>query len=248
MVRRFFADAWVLLDRVDHADDSAEALFRFMRRRERETNAWFVVGKHSPDHRRLRRAGYRRVIPYGSLRWKLLMLNCRQLVSSSLDPAVTRPRGITEVTTPSWRFAFLQHGVLTHDRSAQLNAEDLDLLITSTRAEYDSVVKDGSPYRYSARETALTGLPRFDRLVRVAGRFSPERRDLLLLAPSWRSWLVGSSGPHAPTSDPVAVADSEFGKEWLSLAESPELEALASSTGSRSQYSCIPHWSRCPPR
>src|SRR5689334_20072168 len=118
------------------------------------------------------------------------MLNCRQLVSSHADRSVTRPEAITALATPEWRFAFLQHGVMQDDVSGWLNAADVDLLVTSTSAEHEAVVGDDSPYRYGERETVLAGLPRFDRLRRADRRFPPERRNLLLLAPTWRHWLV----------------------------------------------------------
>ena len=228
LVRRYFAEAWVLMDRINDADDSAEILFRWLRRHKREVNAWFVIRKGTPDHRRLRRDGYRRVIPHGSLRWKLLMLNCRQLVSSHADTVITEPVAITALTTPQWRFAFLQHGVMKDDLSGWLNLKDLDVFVTSTPAEYDSVVAEDSPYRYGERETVLTGLPRFDQVRRVGERFPPERRDLLLLAPTWRTWLTTRPAESdSAVADPAVLVASDFTRQWLSLAGSDSLRALA---------------------
>jgi hypothetical protein len=227
-----FDNAWVLIDRIDDADDSAEVLFRFLRRHKRQINAWFVVRKDTPDYRRLRNDGYRRVIPHGSLRWKLLMLNCTQLVSSHANVSITRPPAITTLVEPQWRLAFLQHGVMKDDLSDWLNPKDFDVFVTSTPAEYESVVADGSPYRYGERETVLTGLPRFDRVLAVGRRFPPERRDLLLLAPTWRTWLVErSTETDVPRVDPAVVSDSEFGRQWLSLVGSSGLRELAERHG-----------------
>ncbi len=189
LVRRYFGRAWVLIDRVENADDSAEILFRHLRRHRRGKNAWFVIRRGTPDHRRLVDDGYKRVVPYGSLRWKLLMLNCRQLVSSHADPAVQRPPEILRLGPPGWRFTFLQHGVIKDDVSRWLNPKDVDLLITSTPAEHDSVVAEGSPYRYGHAETRSTGLPRFDALLAAGRAVEPRDRDLILLSPSWRAWL-----------------------------------------------------------
>src|SRR5699024_9017629 len=91
MVRRTFGDAWVLMDRIHDANDSAEVLFRYLRRKRRRVNAWFVIERGTPDWHRLRAAGYKRVIAHGSLRWKLLMLNAAHLISSHADGPVVAP-------------------------------------------------------------------------------------------------------------------------------------------------------------
>jgi glycosyltransferase involved in cell wall biosynthesis len=232
MVRRRFANAWVLIDRTDRADDSAEILFRHLRKHRRKVNAWFVIHKDASDHRRLREDGYRRVIPYGSVRWKLLMLNCRHLVSSHVDPAICRPPAITRLGPPTWRFTFLQHGVIRDDLSRWLNPEDFDLLVTSTPAEHASIVADGTPYRYTARETKLTGLPRFDAVLQAGRLVPPDRRDLILVAPTSRRWLT-DLGPERSALEVGEFVTTEFGTRWLGLVGASELGTLAEQRGLR---------------
>jgi glycosyltransferase involved in cell wall biosynthesis len=163
LVGRWFAKAWVLIDQVDNADDSAELLFRWLRRHKRNVNAWFVIEKGTADERRLRRDGYRRIVPYGSLRWKLLMLNAQHLISSQADPPVVRPQQLARMMPrPAWHHTFLNPGLHEDGRTPSLNRLEADLFLTSTPSEYESVAGDGSPYRYSSRETVLTGMPRLD--------------------------------------------------------------------------------------
>ena len=94
VVRKLFGNAWVLMDRIMNADDSAEHLFRYLRQHRRNVNAWFVIEKGTPDYKRLRKDGYLRVVPHGSLAWKLLMLNARHLISSHIDHPIVRPHEI----------------------------------------------------------------------------------------------------------------------------------------------------------
>lgn len=226
-VRRYFENAWVLIDRIENANDSAEFLFRYLRQDQRSVNAWFIIRKGSTDYRRLRAEGYKRLVPYGSLRWKLLMLNCRHLISSHADVPIMRPEAITRLRPPEWRFAFLQHGVTKSDLSRWLNPKDLDLIVTSTPAEHESIVGEGSPYRYTERETKLTGLPRFDPLRRAGELVRPESRDLILLAPTWRGWL-DASAPGA-----AEFLQTDFGVNWLGLARDERLKKLADAHGLR---------------
>jgi glycosyltransferase involved in cell wall biosynthesis len=233
LVRRWFGKAWVLIDRIENADDSAELLFRWMRRHKRKVNAWFVIEKGTVDDRRLRKDGYRRIVPYGSLRWKLLMLNAKHLISSHADEPIVNPEQLERMLpTPSWHYSFLNHGVIKDDLSRWLDRKDADLFLTSTPGEYESVAGEGSPYRYSSRETVLTGMPRFDAVLAAGERFPPERRDLILLAPTWRNWLVQRNViPGRSIIDLDVFMSSDFALNWLTLMRSPELEELASRHG-----------------
>jgi glycosyltransferase involved in cell wall biosynthesis/CDP-glycerol glycerophosphotransferase (TagB/SpsB family) len=233
LARRYFSGAWVLIDRIHDADDSAEHLFRYLRKHRRRVNAWFVIESGTPDHARLRKDGYKRVVPHGSLRWQLLMLNCRHLISSHAEVLIFWPEPITRLITPTWRTAFLQHGVTKDDLSGWLNRKDFDIFITSTVAEQASVTGDTTTYRYTTREARLTGLARFDRIRAAGAAFPPERRDLVLIAPTWRYWLVDQSDTdtHRRVVDIASFENSEYARNWLGLIRSPELRDLAERNG-----------------
>ncbi|GAA0629543.1 CDP-glycerol glycerophosphotransferase family protein [Sporichthya brevicatena] len=233
VARHYLRQSWVLIDRVHDADDSGEHLFRWIRENRPKTNAWFVIEKGTPDHQRLRREKIRRVIPYGSLRWKLLMLNCEHLISSHADAAITNPAALKSlIPSPTWRFTFLQHGVIKDDLSGWLNPKNISVFVTSTPDEYESVCGDGTRYVYTTKETVLTGLPRFDRVREAGLQVAPEARDLILIAPTWRNWLVR---PVAVGSQRRVAADgfaeTEFATQWRSLIGAPELGQLAAETG-----------------
>jgi glycosyltransferase involved in cell wall biosynthesis len=228
----YFREAWVLIDRVFNADDSAEHLYRYLVANRPEINAWFVIEGGTTDHKRLRRDGYRRIIPHGSLRWKLLMLNCAQLISSHADDVVVRPKAITDLGEPRWRLTFLQHGVIKDDLSTWLDRKNFDVFVTSTPAELHSVVDDHTTYRYTTKEVKLTGLPRFDRVLEEGKRFPPDQRDLILIAPTWRQWL-SESEPVVTGRHSVRDADfrsSQYAREWSAVVNSPELAELAERT------------------
>ena len=83
-----------------------------------------------------------------------------------------------------------------------------------------SIVDDRTTYRYTTREVKLTGLPRFDRLLEEGKRFPPDQRDLILIAPTWRQWLLGvgadlhrtALGARTRTSAPRSTPRS--GRQW----------------------------------
>lgn len=240
VVRRLFGRAWVLIDRTHNADDSAERLFRYLRERRRGVNAWFVVERGTPDWKRLRRDGYRRVIPHGSTLWKLLMLNCEHLISSHIDTPVYRPPDILKLRKPTWKYTFLQHGVIKDDLSRWLNSKHIDLFVTSTPGEHRSIVADGSPYAVTTREVKMTGLPRFDRLLEIGSTIGPKDRDLVLVCPTWRHWLSPSLPPNSQRR--VVTDDfltSEYAQRWLEFLSDERLAALGKGYGLRIGF--LPH-------
>lgn len=239
-VRRRFGGAWVLMDRLHDADDSAEILFRYLRRHRPKINAWFVIESGTPDWKRLHDAGFGRVVAYGSTLWTLLMLNARHLISSHADRPVIAPAEILRLAEPTWQFTFLQHGVIKDDLSGWLNPKRIDTFVTSTRQEYDSIAGDESAYVFTSMEVQLTGLPRFDKLRRVGSAVPPEERDLILLTPTWRQWLLP---PLEQGSQRRAVSagflDSTFAREWLGLLRSTVIAELCREQGLRLAF--LPH-------
>lgn len=235
---RKYADAWVLIDRIHDADDSAEHLFHHLREHHADINAFFVVERGTPDWERLRRTAKDRLVAFGSEDWKLLMLNAKHLVSSHPDTAVSRPPALA-FAAPTWRTTFLQHGVIKDDLSGWLNRRPLDLFITSTPAEQASVVGDHTGYTYTSLETVMTGLPRFDRLL-AAGR-ETKKRDLVLVAPTWRFWLIPPQASEHQRREGVepGFLDSEFVRRWTDFLSSPELAEACERHGLRLAF--LPH-------
>lgn len=231
-VRRLYGKAWVLMDRTQDADDSGELLFRHLRAHKRSINAWFVIEKGTPDHRRLRAEGYKRVVPYGSWRWKLLMANAAHLISSHADKPVVNPAALEGITR-DWRFTFLQHGVIKDDISAWLNPKPIDLFVTSTTAEHAYIAGDDSPFRYTTREVRLTELPRFDRLHAAGTTITEAEQNLLLVAPTWRSWLVRELKGDSQRRDGFddSVLGSEYVREWDAFLRSANVARLAQEHG-----------------
>ncbi len=239
-VQRRFEDAWVLMDRVSDADDNGERLFEYLREHRTDINAWFVIERGSRDFARLRKTSDR-IIGYGSWPWRLLMLNAGHLISSHIGAAVHRPVEALELRRglPPWRFTFLQHGVIRDDISGWLNRKELDLFITSSPAEHESIVGDGSNYVFTEKEVKRTGLARFDRLTRIASTVSEAEQDLILVVPTWRSWLSPEIEPGAQRQVISDFENTEYARNWFGLLHSPALRELCANEGLRIGF--LPH-------
>jgi hypothetical protein len=182
----------------------------------------------------------RRMIPHGSLRWKLLMLNCRHLLSSQVDWPVVQPGAITRIREPRWRYTYLGHGVTQRDLSSWLNKKRIDLLLSCTPGEQAAFVEDHTPYILTTKESRLTGMPRWDRLLETAKAWPEERRDLVVVAPTWRAPLAPTvaRGSHRRAIAPEFL-ESEYARNWLAVLRSEELHAACERQGLRVGF--LPH-------
>jgi glycosyltransferase involved in cell wall biosynthesis len=232
-VRERYRDAWVLADRANEADDNGERLFEHLRANRPDINAWFAISGDAPDHARLRSLYGERVVARGTEAFTQLMLNAAWLLSSHADRVVSRPDELDWlIDQPTWKFGFLQHGVIKDDLSIWLNGKQVDLFVVSTAPELESIVGDDTTYGYTGKETRLTGLPRFDRLLRKAHEVEPQDRSLVLVAPTWRSWLTSSIDPETFQREiDSGLAESRYWLEWAAILRSPRVADAAAAAG-----------------
>ena len=237
-----YGGAWVLMDRTHDAGDNGERLFEHLRASRPDINAWFVIEAGTPDWQRLRQAHGGRVIAQGSFRWKVLLLRCRWLAASHIDAPIVRPPALAGLTGGSNRsFAFLQHGVIESDLSAWLNTMEIDLIVTSTEPELESIASDGTAYRLTPKEARLTGLPRFDRLQAKGRSVAEEQRNLVIVAPTWRTWLMLPRRTAASQRQEIdeTFRGSDYEQAWSRLLASPEIAEAVARHGLRLGF--MPH-------
>lgn len=178
-------DIWIIMDRDTQADDNGEHFYRYMKRAHPEKEAYFVLRKSSPDWKRLNAEGFN-LLDFGSTRHERMLERCSKIISSHADGYVHSY--FDDNFYGSKDFIFLQHGVIKDDLSLWLNDKPISLLITSTEPEFDSITSDESPYLFTKKEVALTGMPRHDAL--LCSDIPTE--NMILIMPTWRKDLMGS--------------------------------------------------------
>ena len=197
LLRRQYEGAWALDDGPGGMLRSAEDFFVYLRSHRPEINSWFVAEPGTETWRRLTGLGHgNRLLKRGSVRWQFLLLNAAVLVSSDPDPLAHHPPAVTKLQSRGWRSVFLPATVIQQDLSNALNPKELDLLVSTTNEELQSIVADDTCYRYTAKEVLLIGLPRLDRLREIRRATPVAERDLVILSPGNRDGLLGSSNPY----------------------------------------------------
>lgn len=238
LVAHEFANAYIFADRESDADDNAEHLYRWVRDHHPEINAWFLLDSGSPDWDRLLRDGFRLVPP--GLRRKLLLLNGKHVISSHLDNVFGGFDPSYYGRFLPWRFTYLRHGVSQHDQSHWLNSQSIDLMVSASPAEYESIIGSDTPYALTEKEVAYTGLPRHDRLRSIADAIERTQVDTVLVMPTWRAGLVDGRAQPLGQGDPAEVfAKSDYVRQWGELLRSKSLEDLVVCHGKKLVF--MPH-------
>lgn len=230
-----FRNAWLLMDRVDHADDNAEHLSRHLLKTDLAERTFFVLDRRSPDWKRLEEEGFN-LLAFRSPDHIAAVIHADIIASSQATGVVRWP--IAKVYLEDlvhYKFGFLQHGVIMNDLSQWLNNLPIDLLVTTTEAEFNAIVSPESPYIFSQKEVVLTGLARHDSLLKhiVKKRF-------LTISPTWRKGLTGLlDADFMARRYKSGFASSAYAKAWQNLLNCPDLRQIADAHGLTLLF--IPH-------
>lgn len=219
-------DVWVIMDRDTQADDNGEHFYRFMMLNHPEQDCYFVLRKSSADWSRLKSEGFK-LLDFGSKEHERVLRKCSVIVSSHADGFVHSYFG--DNFFQSKQFVFLQHGIIKDDLSAWLNPKPISLFLTSTLAEWESIVADGSPYVFCKSQVLLSGLPRHDAL---AGGSPICDRKTILIMPTWRHSLVGPTKGKGDIRElRTDFTESSYKKAWEGVINNERLKCLSESMG-----------------
>ena len=203
---------WLVMERGFDARDNAYWFFRYLRERQPQINACYVIEPSSPDHGRVAQLG--ETVPWGSLRHYLMYLAADMLISTHVQPAAPdlmayyhlrrigiRPRG---------KQVFLQHGIIKDEMKwMRYPALRVDFFASGARPEYDYLV---SEFGFPEGVVRYTGLCRFDNLIRGN---APSNE--ILVMPTWR----GSNYPRGER-----FYETAFYRHFQSMMENPSLLRL----------------------
>lgn len=234
-----YASAWCIMDRPSAADDNGEHLYRHIARAHPEINIFFVLTRSSKDWQRLSDEGFNLLEP-GSNELGLAILNAKFLISSDAVYQCMYPVHKSLVDRSALRFVFLQHGVIMNDLSRWLNPKKIDLMLTTSRSEYDAIVGSTSPYTISPDRVRLTGLARYDRLAHKRSMVSVVDRSLVIIMPTWRHGLAQDL--HACSTElekREKFLESNFFRKWNSLVSGEDFVSMLNDSRSKAVF--VPH-------
>lgn len=205
-------DSWIIMDRKDKGDDNAEHFYRYLMNNYPNEKIFFAISKNCADWKRLKQNGFN-LLNYDSNQFIKELKKCKYIVSSHLLiwNSLIKLGGSQCLTEK--RKIWLQHGVICNDNSNVVNTKEIDLMITSTVPERESITNQLTRYNLLPSQVILTGLPRHDTLLEKSKNIKQEK--LILVMPTWRTWL-----------NKETIQDSEYFKFWRELLLSEKLNHL----------------------
>ena len=177
--------SWLLMDKVNKADDNAEHFYRYIALNHPDIKCYFALDRNSVDWNRLELEGFN-LLEYGTKNFEHHLRKASKIISSYFDSYISNY--FNDNYEYSKKFVFLQHGVIHTDLSKWLNDKPNMLgFITTTFDEYEAIVSEESFYQVGPKEVLLTGLPRHDKLLANC----QYENNILLIMPTWRASIVG---------------------------------------------------------
>ncbi len=184
---------WLYHDRTGVGKDNSYYQFLHDFYKNDGVDRYYVTG-NSPDSiaEMFPDSGMRKnVIPFASSKHKILHLRADKIIASYIEPPNWRPFSAKTIArfadVINYEVVYLQHGVLHAHMPWKYSADRLgvDREVVSSQFEVDNLVNN---YGFSPDQLIPSGMPRYDMIE------SPERKqgglDTIVLAPSWRKYLV----------------------------------------------------------
>lgn len=217
-------ELWMFIDSNYKADDNAEHLYRYVKENSNK-NICFALERDSKDWNRLYQEGFE-LVEFGTADYEKRLKQATKIISSNIDGYVTDYFGDNSLFNKD--LIFLQHGVTLHNISKWLNTKkSLNLFITATNDEYNSITSDKSPYIFTDKEVKLTGFPRHDALLKN----SKKGLKKILIMPTWRKNLVGESVDTNKRLYNPEFKNSDFFIHWKGLLDSSYISDLILNQG-----------------
>lgn len=188
----FRRDIWLLSDRIQVASDNGEALFRYLKQKDKvPAKVYFVISKKAKIYKELKRKYPNSIIGYNTFKHKMLHLNANKIISAQADNYVTNLFGNGKDFVGDlyrFKFVFLQHGITKDDLSPWLNVNSntIDMFVTASEMEYQSFVNQNYRYNFPKKWIKLTGFARYDCLLET----TIKKEKNIVIMPTWRKNLV----------------------------------------------------------
>lgn len=186
----------------------------------------YYVSKDDPETLRslFTESQLNHVLAFASAKHRLAHLNADRIITSYIEHQNWCPfapktlRGLADIV--HYDMVYLQHGVLHAHTPWTLGADNclFDFVVASTQFEVDNLT---TSYGFGKDQLITSGMPRYDSIDTAA---KPQWK--ILLAPSWRKYLVSEQPGLKFEAKMTVFLESSFWKETKHLLESNTLFEL----------------------
>lgn len=197
----------------------------------RNEKNYFVLQKNSSSFRELKTMGVK-VIPFNSIRHKLLVLAADRLISSQANLSNINPFrskwGNKLNDKQTYEFYYLQHGVSLRKTASIYNPWmtrtklGIDHIVAGNYLEYDYLTNPKNGNEFIAENVKWVGQGRHDYLHVKSFSYNSKERKKILVMPTWRTKLtIWKRGQYA--YNPMFKLSNHF-SVWNSFLNSEDLK------------------------
>lgn len=218
---------WLFNDRPINANDNAEEFFSFINKEYPSIakKCYFVLDKNSPDLDRLKSIG--NVVIQNSNKHKFLYINAKYIFTSHLATSFFKPFTIGFYKYYNDLFdskiIWLQHGITMNDIEVAANKFNKHIHKVVVAAKYEREIFLQPKFFYQNNDIYETGFTRYDKLKH---RSSKCKSKVVLIMPTWRSYLSGKILPNGLHGEIDGFRESEYFKQFQLLLSSPKLHEI----------------------
>lgn len=193
-------EVWLISERGDEARDNAYHLYKYIRTKHPEIDAYFVITDDSADRAKVSQFG--NLVRTNSFCHFVHFIIADKLISTHMYGAAPYGKACLPFLKllPRKKHVFLQHGVT--QRGLVFNDENLDLFVCSSRLEVECL--QGSS-RKVKQAIQILGMCRYDEL---QDRAKSNSRKTIVMMPTFRTWLEDAS--RLPNRDEIFRNDPYF--------------------------------------
>lgn len=203
---------WLVCERGTDARDNGYHMFKYLRTKHPEINAWYVITRDSADYEKV--SQYGNVAIAGTLKHWIVYISAEKILTAfepHFCPSKSHAFYKFVKKKNKQQITFLQHGVIGNDLPLyHQERSGFEIFICGAKPEYDFI---SSTFGYKNGEVRYTGLARFDALHNI------ETKRQILIMPTYRKWLRDYSEKE--------VSESEYVKRWQSFITNPRLAEIA---------------------
>lgn len=242
LFKKFFK-IYIFSDRIDHADDNSEHLFKYANKQRDNIIKYFAISQDSDDYERLSKIG--KVLDFHSKKHKWMYLLADKVISTHPYESNTNPFFSYDTNYDqrddncgliTSEIYFLQHGVTKDDISDWMSKYDknLSLIVTVNDQEKESFYNEG--YGFDPEIIQTLGFPRYDNL-------KNNKNKQILIIPTWRKSLRGNKNIFVKSEYYKLLNDLLNNQEFIDCAKEngyriifkahPELEKNINDTDER---------------
>lgn len=227
-----YKNAWVISDRKEEAADNGILFYDYMAKNHPEINAVYVILKSSDDYDMLKKRGVK-LVEHGSDEHQRLIRHADVEMSAFFNYAHFNLQEIgRKKHLPK---AFIRHGIEQSDLSEHYDRMGLDLYCDVLKVSKDFYMSGKSRIDVSGRNIQVTGMPRYD-LLREMKNKKAKKRDAIVIAPTWRRFLLYKPGTIDRQPDGF-LKESLYYKNYTRLFNSKKIKKLSE----KCEIILIPH-------